>query len=286
MSSSVSIRPMEPRDVPGVQAATVATFRDLEERFHEPLTPPPAFAQAAVRLNHLLATDPGGAWVAERDGGVAGCALALLREGVWGLSLLIVRPELQSSGVGRELLARAAAYGESARGRIILASRDARALRAYVGLGLDLHPAAIATGVPRSVTAPAGVRPGEPADRPWLDEVGRAVRGAAHGDDLDAFRAAGAKLTVVPERGYALGRGGSLKLLAATDEEAARLLLRAHLAAGDGGEVSVEWLTSHQQWAIRECVDAGLALDSAGGAVLTGGELGAMAPYLPSGAYL
>jgi hypothetical protein len=241
---------------------------------------------AAVRLRHLLATDPGGAWVAERDGGVAGCALALLREGIWGLSLLVVRPELQSAGVGRELLARATAYGEGARGRLILASRDARALRAYVRLGLDLHPAAIATGTPRGVDPPAGIRPAAPDDRPWIDAVGRTVRGAAHGDDLDAFAAADATVSVLPERGYAVSRGGSLKLLAATDEQAARALLRAHLAAVAGSEATVEWLTSSQQWAIRECLDAGLTLDSAGGAVLTGGELGAMVPYLPSGAYL
>jgi hypothetical protein len=80
-------------------------------------------------------------------------------------------------------------------------------------------------------------------------------------------------------------RGGALKLLAARDEDAARTLLRAHLA-GVRGEATVEWLTSHQQWAIRECIDAGLRLDTAYGAVLTAGELGSMSPYLPSGAYL
>jgi GNAT superfamily N-acetyltransferase len=277
---------MEQRDVAGVAALSHTTFRDLEERFGEPVSPAPPFEQAAVRLRHLLATDAGGAWVADRDGEVAGCALALVRGHVWGLSLLIVRPDLQSTGVGRELLARARAYGAGARGWIILASRDARALRAYVRLGLDLHPAAVAVGTPRGVAHPDGVRPAEAGDRPWLDAVGRTVRGAPHGDDLGAFAAAGAAVTVLPERGYAVARGGSLKLVAALDDEAARTLLHAHLAGADGTEVTVEWLTSHQQWAIRECVDAGLRLDSAGGAVLTGGELGTMTPYLPSGAYL
>jgi len=36
----------------------------------------------------------------------------------------------------------------------------------------------------------------------------------------------------------------------------------------------------------RECIAAGLRLDTAYGAVMTAGELGAMSPYLPSGAYL
>jgi GNAT superfamily N-acetyltransferase len=285
MPTSVSIRPMEARDVRGVQDATVETFKDLEERFGEPVTPPPPFEQAAVRLRHLLATDPGGAWVAERDGTIVGCALALVRERIWGLSLLVVRPALQSAGVGRELLDRARAYGDGARGLLILASRDVRALRAYVRLGLDLHPAALAIGTPRPLPIPSGARPAAPGDRPWMDAVGRELRGAAHGDDLDAFVRAHAAVTVVPERGYAVSRGGALKLLAARDEDAARTLLRDHLARA-GGEATVEWLTSHQQWAIRECLDAGLHLDTAYGAVMTAGELGTMSPYLPSGAYL
>jgi GNAT superfamily N-acetyltransferase len=286
MPAPVSIRPMEERDVAGVHAASIAAFRDVDERFGDPASPEPPLEQAAVRLRHLLATDPGGAWVADRGGAVAGCALALVRERVWGLSLLVVRPEEQSAGIGRELLARSHAYGDGARGRIVLSSRDVRALRSYVGLGLDLHPAARAAGTPRALAVAGGVRAFGPGDRAWVDAVGRAVRGAAHGGDLDAFAAAGATVSVLPDRGYAVSRGGSLKLLAARDEDAARTLLRTHLAAAAGTEATVEWLTAHQQWAMRECLDAGLDLDSAGGAVLTAGELGPMVPYLPSGAYL
>ena len=65
-----------------------------------------------------------------------------MREGVWGLSLLVVAPDAQSSGVGRELLARARDYGDDARGWIVLASRDPRALRSYARLGLRPAPGA------------------------------------------------------------------------------------------------------------------------------------------------
>jgi GNAT superfamily N-acetyltransferase len=281
-----AVRPMRDEDVLAVHETSLVTFRDLDERLGEHPGPPGTFEQAAVRLRRLLATDPGGAWVAERDGEVIGCALAILRERIWGLSLLVVHPEHQSTGLGRELLARARAYGDGARGSIILASRDVRAVRSYLGLGLELHPAAIAVGRPRDVPPPQGVRALEPGDREWVDAVGRIVRGAAHGDDLDACVRAESTVAVLPERGYAVWRDGALRLLAALDADAARELLRAHLRAAGSREASVEWLTSHQQWAFRECLDAGLRIDPAGGAVFTGGELGTMAPYLPSGAYL
>jgi GNAT superfamily N-acetyltransferase len=281
-----AIRPMRDDDVRAVHEISVITVRDLDERMGDHPGPPGSFEQAAVRLRRLLATDPGGAWVAEREGQVAGCALSIRREGLWGLSLLVVRPEHQSAGLGRELLARAWAYAAGARGSLILASRDTRAVRAYLRLGLDLHPAAIASGRPRGVPAPEGVRPLEPGDREWVDAVGRTVRGAPHGGDLDAAREAGSTAVVVPERGYALWRDGSLRLLAALDVDAARRLLRAHLHAARRGEAWVEWLTARQQWAIRECLRAGLRIDPAGGALFSGGELGTMWPYLPNGAYL
>jgi GNAT superfamily N-acetyltransferase len=280
------IRPMNDADIRGVHETALVTFRDLEERLGKEPGPPGSFPQAAVRFRRLLATDPGGAWVAEHEGEVVGCSLALVREGIWGLSLLVVHPEHQSTGVGRELLARAVAHGNGARGRLILASRDTRALRAYLGLGLDLHPAARAHGRPRDVAAPAGVRALCAEDREWVDAVGRHVRGAAHGGDLDAFLESDCTVAVLPERGYAVWRDGGLRLLAALDEDAACRLLRAQLRAAGDGEAAVEYVTSSQQWAFRECLAAGLTIDSAGGALLSGGELGTMAPYLPSGPYL
>ena len=132
----------------------------------------------------------------------------------------MVSPDAQSSGVGRELLARAREYGDDARGWIVLASRDPRALRSYARLGLDLHPALAARGRPRRVTPPPEVRPGTLADLPLTAEVDRAVRGAAHGDDIAALLESGSELLVLPERGYAVIRdGGVIRLLAAHDED-------------------------------------------------------------------
>jgi len=279
------IRPMDDSDVLAVNDVAVAAFTELNARMGAPPyagAPPPA---AGVRLRRLLETDPGGAWVAERDGEVTGAALALVREHLWILSLFVVAPGAQSGGLGRALLARAWEHGADAKGFAILASRDPRALRSYVRLGLDLHPALDASGVARGVRPPAGLRPWEPGDAAWAEPLTRRVRGAAHGGDLDALLEAGQLATVLPGRGYAFARGTALKLLAAADEDAARILLADHLARADGEPVSVEWITGGQQWAVRGCIEAGLELH-AHGAVLIGGEVGPMRPYLPSGPYL
>ena len=310
---------MEPRDVEAVHEVTILAFEGLNRRFGQPPDPRPALATARIRFERCLATDPGGAWVAERPadrdratvprtadrdrlvgrdadrdrvgaaaGGweLVGCSLGIVRDGVWGLSLLVVRPEAQSSGVGRELLARAHAHGDGARGRIVLASPDPRALRAYANLGLALHPAVAARGRARPLVAPPDVRPGTHSDLALTAAVDRAVRGAAHGDDIVAFMAAGCELLVLDDRGYAVVRDGAVKLLAAHDEDAAATLLRAALAAAAGKDAAVEWITGAQPWAIRPCLDAGLELRFDIGAVFLDGDVGPFAPYLPSGAYL
>src|SRR3954463_8712078 len=130
------VRPMEPADAEAVYAVSLAAFHDLDLRLGLQPEPAGSGSGAGLRVGRIQRTDPGGAWVAERGGEVVGGALAIVREGLWGLSLLVVRPDAQSSGVGRELLARAYEYGNGVGGRIVLASRDPRALRAYARLGL------------------------------------------------------------------------------------------------------------------------------------------------------
>jgi GNAT superfamily N-acetyltransferase len=281
-----SVRPLEPRDIDSVHHVMTAAFQDLNVRMGEPPEPEGPIAASRIRVARCLATDPGGSWVAERAGAVVGCALAIVREGVWGLSLLIVGPDAQSGGTGRELLARAFEYGNGARGWIVLASRDPRALRSYARLGLDLHPAVAARGTVRGITAPPEVRLGTADDLPLTEAADRACRGAAHGEDILTMLEIAGELLVLPERGYALVRDGNVRQLAAFDDEAAATLLRAALATASGREASVEWITAAQNWAIGPCLDAGLELKTDIGGVFLGGDVGPFRPYLPSGAYL
>ena len=285
---AMTLRPLQADDSPEAYSVMVAAFADLGERAGLPSVPhaPPAAGQR--RIDHFLATDPGGAWVAvASDGRLAGCALAMMRDGLWGLSLLVVRPDAQSGGVGRRLLQHAWSYGEAdRRGAIILASPDHRALRAYARLGLTLHPTVSAVGRASGVTAPPQVRPGDRDDWELAASIDRKVRGADRAPDMEALTSPPNEFLVLPGGGYTVVRDGDVRLLAAVDDDAAALLLRAAMAAAGDREVTVEWITSAQNWAVASCLDAGLDLRTNVGAVFLGGDVGPFNPYLPNGAYL
>ena len=96
----------------------------------------------------------------------------------------------------------------------------------------------------------------------------------------------GATLLVAEQRGFAVVLDGELRLLAGLHEAGAQDLLRAALARLEGREVSVDWVTARQGWAIPVCIDAGLELRTDAGAVFTSGDVGPFTPYLPSGSFL
>jgi GNAT superfamily N-acetyltransferase len=281
-----TVRPMSGDDVEGAVAVALDT-----------LWGPPGGEDAQrllrrqrARVAHLLETDPRGAWVAERDGGVAGVALALLREGIWGLSLYAVAEDLQGRGVGRRLLDAARAYGREARGHIVLSSERPAAMRRYARAGLDLHPCVAAAGVVDRAAIPdaaARVEDAGSAGIPLADAVGRAVRGAGHGRDLPLMLDHGARLLTLEDRAFAVLRPpAEVALLAARDDEAARIVLWGALAAAPRGATAhVGFLTAGQQWALPVLLDAGLAL-SPDGPVFLRGDVGPFTPYVPSSAYL
>jgi GNAT superfamily N-acetyltransferase len=257
---------------------------------------PQRAAWQQARLRHALRTDPGGCWVAEGPDGVVGVALAIVREGLWGLSLLAVRGALQGRGVGRRLLDAALGYGEGARGAIILSSEDPRAMRRYARAGFALRPCVTAAGVVhhdrlRDAGGALGARAvAEPATRAealaLAAPASRFVRGAAHGEDLGMLLDHGSRMLALGERGFVVHRDGSPRMLAARDEEAAAALLAAALrAAPRGATVEVAPIAAGHDWAIDVALRANLAL-SPSGPVFTRGEVGPLAPYLPSGAWL
>ena len=270
-----------------------AAAQDVARRalFHgaAPTTDPVEIARGVRRVAHLQRTDPGGAWVAELDGRLVGIALALVREGIWGLSLFAVDEDLRGRGIGRELLEACFGHGAGARGHLILSTEHPAAMHRYARLGLDLRPCVAAAGIVDRARLPAadGVVEAGMAGIGVADAIGRAVRGAGHGADLEvALREDGARLLLVEDRAFVFVRNDRIMLLAGLDEPAATRALNAAFAATPpGATVTVDFLTAGQDWAVRACLDAGLTL-SPDGPFFTAGDLGPLRPYIPSGAYL
>ena len=266
------------------------TFSEMRARFGLPV---PAHGDEQAertrrRLRHLLATDPGGSWVASDDEGVVvGLSQGLRRGGLWVLSMLGVAVRAQGAGVGRRLLAHAVDYGAQADAGLIMSSRDPRAMCSYVAAGFALHPVVAGVGqvVKDRLPPVSGVRAGSTDDLGLAGSIDERVRGASHGPDFRHLLDSGVEMLVVDERGYALVRGSQPVIVAATDPDAARRLLVATLAGGPPGQhVEVGWLGGGQQWAISVVVAAGLRLEPAG-AILVRGRDAPPAPYLANGAF-
>jgi GNAT superfamily N-acetyltransferase len=281
------IRPMT---TPDSQAAVQTTWLAMESMIPAEFLPDPAtrIRRGLLRNEHVLATDPGGSFVADAGGAIIGVGMAIMREGVWILSQLAVHPEHQARQIGRRLLDATLQYGgDAVRGRLIASSSDPRAMRRYRRAGLDLVPCVGAAGALAARAIPTGLRSRAavlPDDQDLCDRVSRHVRNAAHGPDVAALcESHGRRLLVHDSGGWAIARDGSPVILAAIDDRIARDLLWSVFASGPrGASVHVDHLSRDQQWAIDVCLDAGLTL-SPGDPLYAAGDLGPLAPFLPSG---
>lgn len=276
-------------DIDAVIQLAGATFNDLMQRLGKrPEDHPRTTLFQQVRHRHLNATDPESQWVAEDgDGTLAGAACALRREGFWGLSLLVVRPDAQDRGLGRRLLDQALESARGADGAIIISSSDPRAIRRYASAGFALWPTMGASGVVRRerLVDPVEVREGDANDFAHTESVDREVRGTPHGRDIPAMLEGGMRLAV-SDLGYTVfGENRVVTVAARTPDSAADLLRRALIGMADDSEVRVNWITGAQQWALEVVLAAGMDLRPEG-PICTRGRLGPLTPYLPSGAYL
>lgn len=289
-------RPMEPDDVEAVDELSSRCFDDLARRLDLP-TPPdsqPSRQQTAAshgRLRHLLTAHGDGAWVIDGIDGPLAAALALRRERFWGLSLLVVDPSAQGRGLGRAALEACMTTARDASRGMILSSLDPRATRLYTDVGFGEHPGLRAFGTVDRAGLPAEgarVRRAREEDRELVAAVDRAVRGGAHGSDLDALLAhADGWWTVdaAGRRGYAILVGNRVALLAAEDVVSARaLLVRCLVEADADTEVAVPTLTEATDWALPLLRDAGLDVRPAGPLFTQGFD--PPARYLPNPTWL
>jgi GNAT superfamily N-acetyltransferase len=100
-------------DLEGCAQLHKAAVDDYQARLAQPAMPDDLLPLRRL-LAHLLSTDPDRFWVATvRDAGggeqLAGFASATVREGLWFLAMLFVRPGIQAAGLGQALMDRAQA---------------------------------------------------------------------------------------------------------------------------------------------------------------------------------
>jgi GNAT superfamily N-acetyltransferase len=290
-ADDVTIRPMRPQDVAAAAAAARTALDALHPQHEHAGDEATRAASGAARIAHLQRTDPGGCWVAESGGQVVGAAVGLIREGVWGLSLFALLPDFQGRGIGTRLYEPAHGYGASEPGGLILSSHHPAAMRRYArSPGFRLIPTIGLCGAwePRHAPGALRCRPGDlDADEETIVAASRYVRGASHLRDLpNLLSRSGSALLVIDGDGFACARDGAIMLLAArTEAAAADLLWGAMLSGPRGASVEHDFISADNGWAIDAGLQAGLSLTGCG-PIFVRGDVGPLAPYLPSGAYL
>ncbi len=290
-----TFRPMTEVDVPGAVSAFEQGLLTMQARHNLPVTANSIRDEKRRqdRTRHFLHTDPAGSWVAEDAGTIIGMSQSFVREGYWMLSQLGTVPGRQGLGVGKELLRLALDHGDPQGPGTIQCSRDPKAMALYSSFGFSLHPVVAAWGPmrPKSVTRPAEVERYEPEqvsvrELAVVDAIDRTVRGSARAVDIVAMlEQPGNRLLLHGEDGYAVAKDERIVTLGARTEESAVLVLRTMLAEAPAGEtIAIEWLSSAQQWAIREVVSVGIELQPYGPVMVRGME-GPPCPYIPSGGF-
>jgi predicted N-acetyltransferase YhbS len=279
MVGAPTVRRMTEADIP--RAATVSA-----EAFELDLAFPGARRLWEARIRHSLLTDPGGSFVSERDGILAGVAQAVIRERLWILSLLTVSPTVSQGGEGRALVRAALGYDRDTDAGVIIASNDPRALRLYGTSGFRLDPTFQVTGSVDATLIPElhpDITEVPPADLETLAPISRAVRGAAHTLDFGVALIRGASVFRLGDRGFVVttpGRG--VWMLAARDEDAAQALLWYGLhQLKNERRIEIGFVSGQQQWALDVVLAARLSF-RAYGAIGTRGVLGPLHPYIPS----
>lgn len=290
MSAEILIRPMTPEDVDAAyhtcSRALAASAEEVEQIRNRT---PEEVDVRKERYRHSIERDPEGAWISVDGDRVAGAALALVREGVWVLSLLAIDEAYRNAGVGRRLIDHALEYGAGCNGGMIAASTHPAAMRRYALAGFTLLPTLMASGTVRRESIPANlaVRQGAEKDLDLAADVDRQLRGAAHGPDLEFMLRTGGRLLISERpngRGYGIEWKGHPGIVAATTPDIAADLLWACLAESTAA-TEIRWITGQQNWAVSVALEADLSLSPAG-PICVRGELGSLTPYLPSGPFL
>lgn len=286
------IRPMRPDDVAEAERLSDTAFRAVEGQTSLSLGRSAARAERwRERTAHFLTTDPGGCWVAEADGAMAGFATSYRRDLTWILATYTVLPRLQGMGLGKALLDAALTHGRHCLRGMLSASLDAKAFRRYRAAGFSLHPMTELTGrVDRSaIPEIRHVREATAGDVDLMDSIDRRVRDAAHGPDHPLMHRHHRPLVVddTTGSGYAyvdLETGEPLLLAATNTRTATRLLWAAVADAAAADEWTIPHVTAPNEWAVDVGLAVGLSPRPAGYLAVRG--MKPPAPYLHHATFL
>ncbi|MGH2692899.1 MAG: GNAT family N-acetyltransferase [Actinomycetota bacterium] len=224
-------------------------------------SPPAAVANREGLYLHLLST--GGMFVAA-DPDPVGFSAAVVRDGVWFLSLLWVLPERHGSGIGSALLQETLAWGRGSAVFSVVASPYPVAQLIY--LRSSMYPLYVqvdmAGNMPRSEPI-EGVDTLETSDQSWVDDLDREVRGIARPEDHEFWRREALGLALRRDgspAGYIYGwpDGKVGPGVAREPADVSRLLAAAGRVLPENGRVTVA-LPSANWTALRELVRMGFA---------------------------
>ncbi|MEO8571591.1 MAG: GNAT family N-acetyltransferase [Chloroflexota bacterium] len=110
-TAGLTFRPATVEEVPACAAIWRTSINDYIRRLGQPEIPPEVHPISRLFV-HLRTTDPDRFLVAVGgDERIVAFGAAIVREGLWYLSMLFVLPEFQAAGVGRDLLGKLMAGG-------------------------------------------------------------------------------------------------------------------------------------------------------------------------------
>jgi GNAT superfamily N-acetyltransferase len=144
-------------------------------------------------------------WVADDGGRVVGYARSTLRDGIRQLTEFFVRPDVQSAGIGRGLLEQVFPSA-GARGRLLLATQDTRALARYLKSGMLARFPVYHFGRPRRDTPYTGDLEPTPIA---ADQYGLALLASIDREVLGFRRDADHRWLLSNRKGFVYIRNGS-----------------------------------------------------------------------------
>jgi GNAT superfamily N-acetyltransferase len=275
-AGSTTFRPAEPADLPDCAAIWRDALNDYMGRLNLPEIPDEPGPIGRLHA-HIRSTDQDRFVVAAAaDGTLTGFAAAVIRDRVWFLSMLFVRPAHQGRGLGRALLARILPAGDA--GMTLATCTDAAqpiSNALYSGYGIvPRMPLVSLAGRPDRAAGierlPSGVTPAPLdliADGWAVEDLDREVAGFAHPQDHGFLVAEGRQGFAYrgPDRdlvgyGYTspVGRVGPV---AVRDPALIGPVLGHLLTAVEPRGASAVWVPGHADQAIRSLLRAGLRFD-------------------------